>query len=108
MAFSEYKVIVTNEAYRELEGINEYITYNLYAEKAAQKLMQLIEKEFERLEYSPLLYPEIEKIDQLKRRYRRIIVKNYIILYILEQKDNAVYVFHIYNGRRNYINNNYL
>lgn len=103
MDINQYKVIITPTAYKEINQIYDYISENLYARKAAHDLMEQVELEIKRLKTSPEIYTEIEKIDELKRRYRRIVIKNYVILYTIDNDNQTVYVAHMYYGRRNYL-----
>ena len=80
MDTKKYKVIITPTAYKEIDKIYNYITDDLYADKTAKRLMNKVEQEIQRLKDSPKIYAEIEKIDELKRFYRRIVVNNYVIL----------------------------
>lgn len=103
-----YEVILMSQARNELEQTKYYITNVLYARNAADKLINLIENELSRLEYLPELYPEIEKLDELKRKYRRIVIKKYVVLYAIDFENQKVFVSHIIYRGRNYINNNHL
>ncbi|MGN1301235.1 MAG: type II toxin-antitoxin system RelE/ParE family toxin [Clostridia bacterium] len=108
MDTNQYKVIITPTAYREINKIYDYITEELYAKNAANDLMEKVEEEVQRLKYAPKIHTEIEKIDELKRNYRRIVIKNYIILYTIDEEKNVVFISHMYYGGRNYIDNNLL
>lgn len=108
MATKKYKVIITPTAYKEINKIYNYITDDLYAEKAAKRLMNKVEQEIQRLKENPKIHTEIEKIDELKRRYRRIVVNNYVILYTIDEDNEVVFVSHMYYGGRNYLSNNLL
>lgn len=103
MDTSKYKVIITPTASREMTRIYEYIREDLDAENAAINLMKQVETEFDRLQRSPYIYAEIEQYDDLKRKYRRIVVKNYVLLYTIDELEHVVFVSHMYYGRRNYI-----
>lgn len=103
MDTNEYKIIIAPTVYREINQIYDYISEKLYAKKAAYNLMEQVEKEIQRLKKSPEIYTEIEKIDELKRRYRIIVIKNYVILYTIDNANKIVYVAHMYYGRRNYL-----
>lgn len=103
MDTNQYKVIITSTAYREINKIYDYITEELYAKNAANDLMEKVEEEVQRLKYAPKIHTEIEKIDELKRYYRRIVIKNYIILYTIDEEKNVVFISHMYYGGRNYI-----
>lgn len=108
MNTNKYKVIITPTAYKEINKIYNYITEDLYAEKAARKLMRKVEEEIQRLKYAPKIHTEIEKNDELKRNYRRIVINNYIILYTIDEENNLVFVSHMYYGGRNYTDNKLL
>ena len=103
-----YRVIITPTAHREINKIYDYITEELYAENAAKDLMRQVETEVQRLKYAPKIHPQIKKIDELKREYRKLIIKNYIILYTIDEENKVVFVSHMCYDRRNYMENNLL
>ena len=103
-----YKVIITPTAYKEIRRIYEYISEDLYAEDGAKRLMRKVEEKVQSLKYAPKIYTSIEKVDELKRQYRRITIDNYIILYTIAEEINTVYVAHMYYGGRNYLENHLL
>ena len=108
MDFNKYKIIITPRVFYEMNKIYEYIAKELYAIKAAKNLGKKVNEEIYRLEHSPYLYQKINKTDEEGRLYRRIVVKNYIILYIVEEKEKEAYVSRMHYGRRNYLGNNRL
>ena len=97
-----YQVIFMPTVLREIREIYNYITYELYAEIAAKRLIQLVEIEISKLVYAPKIHRIIDKYDEVKRKYRRIVVKNYIILYTVDEENRIVYISHMYYGKRNY------
>ena len=104
MNTSNYKIIITPTAYKEINKIYDYISEELYANKAAKDLMGQVEKKVQNLKYAPKIHKEIEKIDEVKRKYRRIVIKNFVILYTINEQTKTVYVSHMYYGKRNYTN----
>ena len=62
-----------------------------------------MEESIQSLKHSPKLYAEIDKSDELKRIYRRIVIKNFVILYTIDENNSFVYVSHMYYGGRNYL-----
>lgn len=108
MDTNQYKVIMTPTAYREINKIYDYITEELYAKNAARDLMKKVEEEVQRLKYAPKIHTEIEKPDELKRNYRKIVIKNYIILYTIDEENNTVFISHMYYCGRNYMDSNLL
>lgn len=87
MAIEQYKMIITPTAVKEINKIYDYISEDLYARNAAKSIMQKIEIAIQKLKYAPKIYMQIEKTDESERIYRRIVVKNYIILYTIDEKN---------------------
>lgn len=106
MDTNQYKVIITPTAYREIDRIYYYISENLYAENAARDLIKEIEEKLQRLKDTPKIHTEIEKFDELKNRYRRITIKNFIILYTIDEQNKVICISHMYYGKQNYLKNN--
>ncbi|MBQ9013657.1 MAG: hypothetical protein IJ094_08925 [Bacilli bacterium] len=50
------------------------------------------------------MYVEIEKNDELNNKYRRIVIKKFVVLYTIDIKRKTVYISHIYYGGKNYLN----
>ncbi len=103
MTTNSYKVIITSTAAREINRIYEYIAEDLYAEKAAKELMRNLENNLLKLKEMPQIYTKIEKLDDLKRNYRRIVIKNFIVLYTVDKDKKITYISHMYYGKRNYL-----
>jgi addiction module RelE/StbE family toxin len=99
----EYKVKLTEEFIEDFEEICEYISNELKNIDASNRLREKVIYNILLLENSPKMFTEIEKIDKTERKYRRMIVNNYIILYTIEESKKVVYIAHIYYGARNYM-----
>lgn len=108
MATKNYEVIITPTAYREINRIYEYIEFELYAKDATRKLMKKVEEKIQKLKETPKMYPKVKIMSELKRTYRRIIIKNYIILYTIDEKNRKIFVSHMYYSGKNYFENNSL
>ncbi len=107
MTTNFYNVIITPTAYREISRIYEYITEDLCAENAAKRIMKKVEEEIQKLKYTPRMHQRIKKIDDLKRTYRRIVIKNYVLLYTIDEETRTVFISHMYYGGKNYIDNKF-
>lgn len=99
----DYNIKLTEEFIEEVNDICDYITNKLKEPNIANNLRKNIIHKIIILEKSPRLFPKIEKISQTKQQYRRIIVNNFIILYTINEKENRIYVAHIYYKRKNYL-----
>lgn len=99
----EYKVIFSEKCLEDIELICEYISNTLKSYKSANRLRNMIIEGTECLSTFPEMYSRINKHDRLKREYRRIVIKNYILLYTIDYKEKRVYVSHMFYGGMNYL-----
>lgn len=98
-----YNIKLTDEFLNEFEEICNYISINLKAKVASNRLREKAIYNILLLEESPRIFAKIEKMDKLKREYRRITINNYIILYTIDEIKKIIYVSHIYYGGKNYL-----
>ena len=98
----EYKIIITKEAKRTLKEINKYISFRFLECNIAKKLINKIKKSINNLKQSPYMYMEI-KTKFNSKKYRRIVTKNYIILYRVNEKEKIIYINRIIHSRRDYL-----
>lgn len=80
-----------------------YINEKLKAENAANKLRIKIKDSVKGLSTSPEMYSKTEKLDRVKRVYRKISIDNYVLLYTVDKENKIVYISHMYYGGRNYL-----
>lgn len=99
----EYKINVTEDFSSDMEEICYYIENYLKSLHAANKLRKKVVHFFLLLEENPRMFPAIEKMDRVKRRYRKIVINNYILLYTISN-ENVIYISHMYYIGRNYLN----
>ena len=100
---NNYTVELTNDCKKDIRNIYCYIRYNLEAEDAANKLIEKMEYVIVNLAYYPKIYAKIDKYENTRRIYLRIVVENYIVLFSLDEQYKKVYVSHIYYKGRNYL-----
>ena len=101
----EYNVKLTEEFLGDIEEICDYITNILKNEDASNRLREKVMYNVLLLEKSPEMFAQIQKTDRTERKYRRMVINNYVILYTIDKAEKNVYVAHIYYGGRNYIDN---
>ena len=104
MDINTYRVIVIPTAEREINRIYEYILKDLELDETAKNLMKRIEEIINTLKYAPHIFTKVERNYGLDMKYRRIVVKNYVILYTIDEKKQIVYIAHMYYKKRNYLN----
>lgn len=102
MGINNYEIILTDIAKEELEDIYDYIYNQLLAEKAANNLMEKIEKQILLLENNPYACVEVS-IKPKNELYRRLIIDNYIVLYQVEEEYKQVVIYRVLYGKRDYI-----
>ena len=100
----EYSIKLADQFLDEFEEICDYISNKLKNIDASNRLREKVIYNVLLLENSPKMCTEIEKIDRTERKYRRMVVNNYIILYTIDEPKKIVYVAHIYYAGRNYLN----
>lgn len=99
----EYSIKFTRKCLNDIDEICKYISDKLKAENSANRLRTKIKNVVKELSISPEMYAKIDKMDKLKREYRRIPINNYVILYSVDKKKKIIYISHMYYGGRNYL-----
>jgi toxin ParE1/3/4 len=82
---NNYALKITPAARDDLEAIYQYISDDLYNEPAAEQLMDKIETNFMRLKEFPFSYKYVNDEILKSKGYRKLIVDNYIGLYIVDE-----------------------
>ena len=101
----KYKIRFTKECKREMDNIYQYISRKLYSPNSAKELMRMVEKSIYNLKEMPEIHGIIKQHDDLDLQYRKIVVKNYIIIYTILEEHKTVSIVHMYYGKSNYIYN---
>ena len=97
-----YRLIVSKDAHLDIDGIVEYIAIILCNETAAVSFLDDVEKSYRNIAENPFMYSYCND-DILKiQGYRKIPIKNYIILYLVDEETQTVTVMRIFYGGRNY------
>lgn len=102
--FELFKVKFTEEFIEEMSEIYDYISNTLKNKTAANRLFSNMQQKILNLARAPNLYMKINKADKLKNTYRRLVIKNYVVLYTVDYTNKLVFVSHIIYGKRNYLN----
>ena len=101
---AEYKIEITARAKRDLREVHAYISGVLKAPDVADKLLDKIETEILTLKSMQLRHA-VERDEQLKlRNLRKLIIDNYLVFYIFNEKTETVFVVRILYARRDWLN----
>ena len=96
----EYAVNIGEQAETQLSELYHYIRDTLQAPKAAGDMLDLLDKEIRSLSRFPKRYALTEEEPWHSMGVRRIIVKNYLVYYLVDDAARAVDVTAIIYGGR--------
>lgn len=94
----EYRVEITAPAQRDLLSIVLYIRDVLQAPTAAQNLLQQIREEIQGLCHMPERYPLWVDEPWHSQGLRKLVVKKYVVLYLIAEQRQAVQIARIFYG----------
>lgn len=97
---SEWKVILTPEFKQEFRDIYSYIAEKLLVPETAKKQMSRILDKVETLNEMPCKFSLVEKEPLHSRGLRKMVIDNYIVFYMPNEKTKEVVVFHVFYGGR--------
>lgn len=99
---TSYSVEYLPVARKDLIDIVKYVSETLKNPHAAESLAEEIVRRIESLQEMPYRSPVLIPIKSLKHEYRKLIVKNYLILYWVDEANRIVTVARIIYYRRDY------
>ncbi|MCL2860698.1 MAG: type II toxin-antitoxin system RelE/ParE family toxin [Oscillospiraceae bacterium] len=100
----KYEVVITKKCKISLNQICGYIKNILDAEIASNNLLDKFEQLIKTLEVSPFIYQKVERYKILDKEYRKVVIKNYIVIYDVDEENKKVYLDNMFYGGSNYIN----
>ena len=98
-----YKVFLTRSAAQDLRDISAYIVYELKEPALAKKLVEKIKSSVLGLAELPLRHALVLDETLARQRFRKIMADNYLIFYIVSERDKIVSIIRILYGRRDWI-----
>ena len=98
-----YKLDVSDPAEQDLSRIISYIAEKLAAPQAAADFADAVFDCYDRLENNPYLYEQCRNAKLQKEGYRRAVIKNYILLYKVNEETKMVVVHRFFYGRQDYV-----
>ncbi len=104
MSGSSFHLKFTAAAYDDSEQIYSYISKKLLAETAADNLLEKIESSIMRLKKFPYSGSLVSDEPLRKRGYRKLIIDNYIVFYLVNEMDKQAVIMRILYGAQNYQN----
>lgn len=101
---NSYGLKFTPVAEDDLDNIFQYIAENLKAPKAANDLMDEIERQTMRLSDFPYSGSPVSDDILASRGYRKLVAKNYIVFHLIDEREKQVVVMRVLYGARKYEN----
>ena len=99
-----YKVEVTHHAEQDLDHIIAYISEKLAAPAAASDFIDAVYECYDYLENDPFLYEQCRDAKLKNEGYRRAVIKNYVLVYKVNEEEKIVTAHRFFYGRQDYVN----
>ena len=97
-----FHVRFTPLAYEDMDEIDDYISVTLGNLEAAEKLLSKIEQELQHLTRYPRIGAQPRDTFLASKGYRKLVVENYLVFYILHDTEHEVVVMRVLYGAREY------
>ncbi|MCL1864673.1 MAG: type II toxin-antitoxin system RelE/ParE family toxin [Spirochaetes bacterium] len=97
-----YALHITDIAEQDILLTVKYISDVLKSPKAANNLLDEIEKYEEIIQNTPHIYPFVSDEYFTENRFKFVMIKNYIMFYIINEDEKRVYVIRFLHARRNW------
>ena len=102
---SNYKVKFTLIADKDIDNIFLYIFNELKAPMAAENLLNEIEQKIKKIADMPYSCPLVDDKFLREKGYRKLVVKNYIALYVVSDDEKLVKIMRVIYGASDYEQN---
>ena len=90
-----YEVKLLKQAIKDIDGISRYLSQ--FYPGTAGRFLEGLEQAIEGLSQNPSMYVEYE----YNRKYRRMIVKDYLVFYKTFKTGKTVRIHRVLHGKRN-------
>lgn len=97
----KYTINYSNKAVDDLKAIYNFITLEKQEQLNAIKIINAIKDAINSLNELPFRNPKINSARWSKTETRYMIIKNYMVFYIVRENTNNVYVVRIFSCKRN-------
>jgi len=98
-----YRLEITDHAEQDFDRIIVYITEKLVAPKAASDFADAVYDCYDILESNPFMYEKCRDTKLSKEGYRRAVIKNYVLVYRINEEAKVVVAHRFFYGRQNYV-----
>jgi plasmid stabilization system protein ParE len=97
-----YKLKIAELAHNDIDEIVAYIMNELQNETAAIRFLDALDAAYVNLAENPYMYEQSRIPRLLRRGYRKIVIMNYILLYLVDEENKTVHIARLFYGKRDY------
>ncbi len=98
-----YKLFVSELAHQDLDRIVSYIAVQLANPRAAGDFLDEVDKCYGYLRNSPLMYAKCQDKRLEKEGYRKVLIKNYVLVYKIAETSKTVNILRFFYGAQDYV-----
>ncbi len=98
----KYKILETKLAQKDLEYILDYMIVSLANPSAATAFADKVEACYSNLEQMPMMYEFCHDPQLRAMGYHKVVIKNYIMIYKINEDNKTVTILRIFYGRQDY------
>ena len=98
-----YEVRLTAQAIGQIEETVHYLSKTLLVPEIAQKWVDVLQSEIQKLGSLPARHPLTEEEPWHTRGIRKMPVKNFLVYYRIDEEKSAVWITAVLYGRRDRI-----
>lgn len=101
---TNYTVKLTYFAISQIQETISYISIVLKEPETAKKWVDYLENQIDKLNYMPERFLVVEQEPWKSKGYRKMIIKNFIVYYYVDEKKKTVWVTSVVYGKRDQLN----
>jgi len=98
----KYNLVIAEAAEADLDGIVDYISYELKEPTTALKQLARIQEAMATLEELPERYSLVQDKYLAAKGIRKLPIDNYLLFYTVNKSTNTVNIVRVLHGRRNW------
>ena len=98
-----YKLYVSELAHQDLDKIVSYIAVQLANPMAAGEFLNEVDKCYGFLKDNPWMYAKCQDKLLEKKDYRKVVIKNYILVFKINEKSRTVNILRFFYGGQEYV-----
>lgn len=99
-----YKVQISRDANADIDSVLSYLAVKLSNPDAARHLADELDHIYDQLSDHPRLFEQARDPMLCRRGYRKVVVGNYVLLYLIDDDRQLVTIVRLFYGRRDYPN----